>query len=78
METSIHKTNTKKDHDISEREVLSALFHIGVELIGSSTSFRRSRTSAAVATTIGIEITSKSTGRKVIVPYSNVKCFEVA
>jgi hypothetical protein len=62
---------------MEKREVLQAIFHTGVELLGSALSFRRSAKSSAVATDVGVEITSKSTGRIVVVPYSNVRCLEL-
>lgn len=54
-------------------------FHmaIGVDLIGSKTSMAESRTMQLEATAIGIKMTSKNSGRIVVIPYSNVKGFEL-
>lgn len=50
---------------------------IGVDFLGSKTSFVSGRNYDMEATSIGIRIKSISSGRDVVVPYSNVKGFEM-
>lgn len=50
---------------------------IGVDFIGSKTSLKTDRNTTLEATSIGIKATSKTTKRVVVIPYSNVKGFEL-
>ena len=50
---------------------------IGVDLIGSKMSMASSRTVDLEATAVGIRCTSKGSGRVIVIPYSNVKGFEM-
>jgi hypothetical protein len=54
-------------------------FHLyaGLDLIGSKTSMAESRNVTLEATSIGIKMNSKATGRIVVIPYTNVKGFEL-
>lgn len=54
-------------------------FHMyaGVDLVGSQMSMAESRNVMLEATSIGIRMTSAKTNRVVVIPYSNVKGFEV-
>jgi hypothetical protein len=50
---------------------------IGVDFLGSKTSFDAGRNYDLEATSIGVRIKSLSSGRDVVIPYSNVKGFEM-
>lgn len=50
---------------------------IGVDLIGSKMSMAASKNIDLEATPIGIRMFSKASNRTVIIPYSNVKGFEL-
>jgi len=51
-------------------------FAIGLDLIGSKTSLSYTKYDIE-ATAIGIKAMSRTTGRTIVVPYSNVKGFEL-
>lgn len=51
-------------------------FAVGLDLIGSKTSLTSTKYDI-IATAIGIQAVSKSTGRTIVVPYPNVKGFEL-
>jgi len=57
-------------------EVLVVHFAVGLDLIGAKTSLHTSKYHI-VATAIGIAATSRTTNRTIVVPYSNVKGFEL-
>lgn len=59
------------------RKVIHCQFHVAVESMGSILSFRAKKNSEAIETQTGIEIKSKGTGRIVIIPYSNIRSYEV-
>ncbi len=50
---------------------------IGTDLIGSKMSVEASKFLELEATAIGIHLYSKKTNRHVVIPYSNVKGFEL-
>ena len=50
---------------------------IGVDFLGSKTSFQSGRNYEIEATAIGVKIVSNSSGRTVIIPYPNVKGMEM-
>lgn len=49
---------------------------VGLDLIGSKMSLVSGKNYELEATGIGIRVHSKSTGRVIVIPYSNVKGFE--
>lgn len=51
--------------------------YAGVDLIGAKTSMAENRNISLEATAIGIKMISKGTNRIVVIPYSNVKGFEM-
>lgn len=61
---------------MSNPKVLVVHFAIGIDIIGSKTSLHNSKYDIE-ATAIGICATSRSTNRIIVVPYSNVKGFEL-
>lgn len=54
-------------------------FHmaLGVDLIGSATSMHSSANVSLEATSVGIRMYSKRSNRTIVIPYSNVKGFEL-
>jgi len=50
---------------------------VGLDLLGSKTSFQAGRNYDIEATQIGIKIHSRTSGRTIVVPYPNVKGFEL-
>lgn len=50
---------------------------VGLDLIGSKTSLESGRNYDIEATLVGIKIVSKSSQRTILVPYSNIKGFEL-
>ncbi len=50
---------------------------IGIDLIGTKTSLEASKNLELEATAIGIHMYSNKTNRHVVIPYSNVKGFEL-
>ena len=50
---------------------------IGVDLLGSKTSLSAKRGTSLEMTAIGIKAHSDGSGRTVVIPYSNVKGFEL-
>lgn len=54
-------------------------FHMyaGVDLVGSKTSMAESRNITLEATSVGIKMHSKTSNRIVVVPYPNIKGFEL-
>lgn len=50
---------------------------IGVDLLGSKTSLSTNRTTTLEMTPIGIKAHSSNSNRTIVIPYSNVKGFEL-
>jgi hypothetical protein len=50
--------------------------HIGVDLIGSKTSLAASKTTVLTLTDVGVHAVSGS-GRKILIPFSNIKGIEL-
>ena len=50
---------------------------IGLDLIGSKTSLASGRNYDIVATSLGIKVFSKASKRTVVIPYANIKGFEL-
>lgn len=71
---------TTKKTDVSTRTeaptVKDARFHAGVELMGSKTSANYKLADIYV-TQYGLECVSKKEKRSVIVPWPNVRCYEL-
>lgn len=61
----------------SKNSVKAMQMAIGVDLIGAKLSMADSRTMDLEATAIGIKMTSKKSNRVIVIPYSNVKGFEL-
>ncbi len=61
----------------SGTRVKSVHLAIGVDLLGSKTSLQSGRNATLEATAIGIKAYSKNSNRIVVIPYSNVKGFEL-
>ncbi len=57
------------------RKVKHVQFHVAVEALGSILSYRSRKDSKAFETAIGVEM--RSATRIVIVPYSNIRSYEV-
>ena len=55
------------------------VFHmaIGADLIGAKTSMHFNKNIDLTATDQGILMISKASKRTVVIPYSNIKCFEL-
>lgn len=51
--------------------------HTGVDLVGSRMSFASKKGTELEMTPIGIKMHSASTNRTIVIPYSNVKGFEL-
>lgn len=50
---------------------------IGIDLIGSKTSMAASKTVELEATPVGIKMYSHGSKRTIVIPYANVKGFEL-
>jgi hypothetical protein len=50
---------------------------IGIDLLGSATSLSTGRGRTLEVTPIGIKAHSEKSGRTVVIPYSNIKGFEL-
>lgn len=61
----------------SKNRVKAMHMAIGVDLIGSATSMSAGRHVELEATAIGIRMYSKKSKRVIVIPYSNVKGFEL-
>lgn len=59
------------------RKVFRFHMAIGVDLIGSKTSMQASKTVDLWETDRGIEMYSKTSNRTLVIPYSNVKGYEL-
>lgn len=60
-----------------ERRVIHAQFHVAIEAMGSIQSWRADRKSDARELEGGIEIKSKGSGRTIVIPFSNIRSYEV-
>jgi len=60
----------------NNQKVLVAHMAIGIDLIGSKTSLHNSKYDI-IATPTGIEAKSRASGRTIVIPYSNVRGFEL-
>ena len=59
-------------------EAKAAQLGVGVDLLGSKTSLVAGRGNQLLVTNIGIEAISGRNGRKLTIPYANIKAFEWA
>lgn len=59
-----------------KREAKRAIFHIGIELMGSVNSWAANKRTTGYATELGLEVTNQE-GRTVVVPWSNIRCCEL-
>lgn len=50
---------------------------VGLDLIGSKTSLTSGKNYDIEATSIGIKVLSKASNRTIVIPYANVKGFEL-
>jgi hypothetical protein len=60
----------------SNNKILVVHMAVGLDLIGSKTSLHDSKYDIE-ATSIGVKATSRTSGRTIVIPYSNVKGFEM-
>jgi hypothetical protein len=51
--------------------------HIGVDLIGSKTSLAASKHLVLTLTDLGVHANSSVSGRKILIPFSNIKGIEL-
>lgn len=59
------------------KKVKTVHFAVGVDLLGYKTSMAANKNNQLEATPIGIRMISKGSGRDIIVPYANIKGFEL-
>lgn len=57
--------------------VKSVQMHAGIDMLGSRTSLVSGRNVQLEATSVGIKATGRGTGRTVMIPYTNIRGFEL-
>lgn len=63
--------------DSKNQKVKNVHMAVGLDILGSKMSFQSGREYDLEVLSYGIQITKKSQGRIVIIPYSNIKGFEL-
>jgi hypothetical protein len=76
---SVNKEVKEVALEISDDKVYARVVHlaVGVDLLGSKTSLVANRGNKLEVTKLGIIATSGKNGRKILIPYPNVKACEL-